>query len=183
MAVRPKKRPKNLGKKKISDIDSAVIEALNFGRPSGVAYYDAEGNLRMPEQDGVPMHEMPDGSMMADDDPSMRGMARGGKVKAKGMARGGKVMAKGMARGGKVMAKGMARGGKVKAKGMARGGKVMAKGMAKGGKVMSKGYAKGGKVMPKGMANGGRIMSKGTANGGLMRRSDSRDRSPGSRTF
>jgi len=172
MAVRPKKRPKNLGKKKISDIDSAVIEALNFGRPSGVAYYDAEGNLRMPEQDGVPMHEMPDGSMMADDDPSMRGMARGGKVMTKGMAKGGKVMAKGMARGGKVMAKGMA-----------RGGKVMSKGYAKGGKVMPKGMANGGRVKSKGMANGGRIMAKGTANGGLMRRSDSRDRSPGSRTF
>jgi hypothetical protein len=124
-------------------IDDAVIEALNYGRPRGVEYYDSDGNLRMPEQDGVPEY--------------------------KG--------------GGKVMAKGMAKGGKVMSKGYARGGKVMAKGMARGGKVMAKGMANGGRVKAKGMANGGRVMSKGMASGGLMRRSDSRDRTPGSRTF
>ena len=129
---RPKKRPKDFGKKKVSDIDLAVIEALNFGNPSGVAYYDSQGNLRSPEQDFAPEKEY------------------------KG---GGKVMSKGYARGGKVMPKGMANGGKVMAKGMANGGKVMSKGYANGGKVMPKGMANGGRVKAKGMANGGRIMS------------------------
>jgi len=46
-SLRPKRRPK----KKMSDIDKAVIEALNYGRPPGVAYYDSEGKLRSPEQD------------------------------------------------------------------------------------------------------------------------------------
>ena len=116
-SIRPKLRPKSKDEDMKDSIDDAVIEALNYGRPRGVEYYDSDGNLRMPEQDGVPEY---------------------------------KVMAKGMANGGKVMAKGMANGGRVKAKGM---------------------------------ANGGRVMSKGMASGGLMRRSDSRDRTPGSRTF
>ena len=120
-SIRPKLRPKSKDEDMKDSIDDAVIEALNYGRPRGVEYYDSDGNLRMPEQDGVPEYK--------------------------------------------------------------GGGKVMAKGMAKGGKVMSKGYARGGRVKAKGMANGGRVMSKGMASGGLTRRSDSRDRTPGSRTF
>ena len=36
-------RQRNGQRKKMSDIDKAVIEALNYGRPPGVAYYDSEG--------------------------------------------------------------------------------------------------------------------------------------------
>ena len=120
---RPKKRPKDFGKKKMTDIDKAVIEALNYGRPPGVAYYDSEGNLRSPEQD------FKDGGLIGNQDKidlnnnnkidkedfdmlnKKKGMAMGGKVKAKGMAMGGKVKSKGYAMGGRVNSKGQAMGG------------------------------------------------------------------------
>ena len=161
------KRPKTRPKKKITDIDKAVIEALNYGRPPGVAYYDSEGNLKSPEQDfkeggfigDQAKLDLNNNNKIDKGDFDMmnkkKGMAMGGKVKAKGMAMGGKVKSKGMAMGGKVKAKGMAMGGKVKSKGMAMGGKVKAKGMAMGGKIKSKGYALGGSIKSKGAAMGG----------------------------
>ena len=154
-------RPKLRKKKKMSDIDKAVIEAMNYGRAPGTAYFDEDGKERMPEQDfnkgGLVgnqsvLDKNNDGEISGADFKMMKG---GGRVKAKGYAMGGKVKAKGMAMGGKVKSKGMAMGGKIKSKGMAMGGKVKAKGMAMGGKVMSKGYAMGGKVMSKGEAMGG----------------------------
>jgi len=138
------------------------------------------------------MHQMPDGSMMADDDPSMRGMAKGGKVMSKGMAKGGKVMSKGMAKGGRVMSKGMAKGGRVMSKGMAKGGRVMSKGMAKGGRVMSKGLKalkeeRPDVVAQMGYRRGDRVMSKGGAKGGvrggLSRRADVRDNPNRGKTY
>ena len=159
----PKKslRPKLRKKKKMSDVDRAVIEAMNDGRIPGTSYYDSEGNLRSPEQDfnkgGLVgnqsiLDKNNDGEISGAD---FKMMKNGGRVQVKGMAMGGKVKAKGMAMGGKIKSKGYAMGGKVKAKGMAMGGKVKAKGMAMGGKVMSKGYAMGGRVMSKGEAMGG----------------------------
>ena len=131
---------------KITDIDKAVIEALNYGRPPGVAYYDSEGNLKSPEQD------FKEGGFIGDQ--AKLDLNNNNKIdkgdfdmmnKKKGMAMGGKVKAKGMAMGGKVKAKGMAMGGKIKSKGMAMGGKVKAKGMAMGGVATSKGAAMGGR--------------------------------------
>ena len=154
-------RPKLRKKKKMSDIDKAVIEAMNYGRAPGTAYFDEDGKERMPEQDfnkgGLVgnqsvLDKNNDGEISGAD---FKMMKNGGRVQVKGMAMGGKVKAKGMAMGGKVMSKGYAMGGKVKAKGMAMGGKVKSKGMAMGGKVMSKGYAMGGRVMSKGEAMGG----------------------------
>ena len=170
----PKKstRPKSRKKKKMSDVDKAVIEAMNYGRPSGTVYIDDTGEERMPESD------FKDGGLVGNqskldknNDGQISGadfkmMKNGGRVKVKGMAKGGRVKAKGMAMGGKVKAKGMAMGGKVKAKGMAMGGKVKAKGMAMGGKVKAKGMAMGGKIKSKGYALGGSIKSKGAAMGG-----------------
>ena len=81
------------------------------------------------------MHQMPDGSMMADDDPSMRGMAKGGRVMSKGMAKGGRVMSKGL----KALKE--ERPDVVAQMGYRRGGRVMSKGGAKGG---AKGGVRGG---------------------------------------
>ena len=143
-------RPKLRKKKKMTDIDKAVIEAMNYGRAPGTAYFDEDGKERMPEQDfnkgGLVgnqsvLDKNNDGEISGADFKMMKG---GGRVKAKGYAMGGKVKAKGMAMGGKVKSKGMAMGGKIKSKGMAMGGKVMSKGYAMGGKVMSKGEAMGG---------------------------------------
>ena len=154
-------RPKLRKKKKMTDIDRAVIEAMNYGRAPGTAYFDEDGKERMPEQDfnkgGLVgnqsiLDKNNDGEISGADFKMMKG---GGRVKAKGYAMGGKVKAKGMAMGGKVMSKGYAMGGKVMSKGYAMGGKVKSKGMAMGGKVMSKGYAMGGRVMSKGEAMGG----------------------------
>ena len=165
-------RPKLRKKKKMTDIDRAVIEAMNYGRAPGTAYFDEDGKERMPEQDfnkgGLVgnqsiLDKNNDGEISGADFKMMKG---GGRVKAKRYAMGGKVKAKGMAMGGKVKSKGMAMGGKVKSKGMAMGGKVKAKGMAMGGKIKSKGMAMGGKVMSKGYAMGGKVMSKGEAMGG-----------------
>ena len=141
-SLRPKKRPK----KKMSDIDKAVIEALNYGRPPGVAYYDSEGELRSPEQD------FKDGGLVGDQ--AELDLNKNNKID-KGDFEMMNKKSKGMAMGGKVKSKGMAMGGKVKSKGYAMGGKVKAKGMAMGGKVKSKGYAMGGKVNSKGQAMGG----------------------------
>ena len=184
-ALKKSLRPKTRPKKKMTDIDKAVIEALNYGRAPGTAYFDKDGKERMPEQnfkDGgliggqAKLDKNNDGEISGADFKMMKGGGRvkakgyamGGKVKAKGMAMGGKIKSKGMAMGGKVKAKGMAMGGKVKAKGMAMGGKVKAKGMAMGGKVKAKGMAMGGKVKAKGMAMGGKVKSKGYAMGGRV---------------
>ena len=105
------------------------------------------------------MHQMPDGSMMADDDPSMRGMAKGGRVMSKGMAKGGRVMSKGMAKGGRVMSKGL------KALKEERPDVVAQMGYRRGGRVMSKGGAKGG------------------VRGGLSRRADVRDNPNRGKTY
>ena len=109
------------------------------------------------------MHQMPDGSMMADDDPSMRGMAKGGRVMSKGMAKGGRVMSKGMAKGGRVMSKGL------KALKEERPDVVAQMGYRRGGRVMSKGGAKGG--------------AKGGVRGGLSRRADVRDNPNRGKTY
>ena len=113
MSSAPEKstRPKSRKKKKMTDIDKAVIEAMNYGRPRGTVYIDDTGEERTPERD----------------------FKDGGLVKAKGMAMGGKVKAKGMAMGGRVKAKGMAMGGKIKSKGYALGGSIKSKGAAMGG--------------------------------------------------
>jgi len=116
------------------------------------------------------MHQMPDGSMMADDDPSMRGMAKGGRVMSKGMAKGGRVMSKGMAKGGRVMSKGMAKGGRVMSKGL----KALKE--ERPDVVAQMGYRRGGRVMSKGGAKGG-------VRGGLSRRADVRDNPNRGKTY
>jgi len=161
----PKKstRPKSRKKKKMSDVDKAVIEAMNYGRPRGTVYIDDTGEERMPESD------FKDGGLVGNQsklDKNNDGQISGADFKM--MKNGGRVKVKGMAKGGRVKAKGMAMGGKVKAKGMAMGGKVKAKGMAMGGKIKSKGYALGGSIKSKGAAVGGagygaaRFSGKGT---------------------
>jgi hypothetical protein len=100
LAPKKSQRPKSRKKKKMTDIDKAVIEAMNYGRPRGTVYIDDTGEERTPERD----------------------FKDGGKVKVKGMAKGGRVKAKGMAMGGKIKSKGYALGGSIKSKGAAMGG-------------------------------------------------------------
>jgi len=141
MSSAPEKstRPKSRKKKKMTDIDKAVIEAMNYGRPRGTVYIDDTGEERTPERD------FKDGGLVGNQsklDKNNDGQISGADFKM--MKNGGKVKAKGMAMGGKVKAKGMAMGGKVKAKGMAMGGKIKSKGYALGGSIKSKGAAMGG---------------------------------------
>ena len=150
LAPKKSQRPKSRKKKKMTDIDKAVIEAMNYGRPRGTVYIDDTGEERTPERD------FKDGGLVGNQcklDKNKDGQISGADFKM--MNYGGKVTVKGMAKGGRVKAKGMAMGGKVKAKGMAMGGKVKAKGMAMGGKIKSKGYALGGSIKSKGAAMGG----------------------------
>ena len=130
MSSAPEKstRPKSRKKKKMTDIDKAVIEAMNYGRPRGTVYIDDTGEERTPERD------FKDGGLVGNQsklDKNNDGQISGADFKM--MKNGGKVKVKGMAMGGKVKAKGMAMGGKIKSKGYALGGSINSKGAAMGG--------------------------------------------------
>ena len=93
----PKKslRPKTRPKKEMTDIDRAVIEAMNYGRAPGTAYFDEDGKERMPEQDFNKGGLVGNQSIL---DKNNDGEISGADFKM--MKNGGRVMSKGEAMGG-----------------------------------------------------------------------------------